>query len=161
MAEDKLAENRALIEKNAAEIGPGGQGARRGVPQEDPAKFNPVQPEDEINIRTHEAAKELLSPADNLPYEHLTMEDKLARTKFVANENDPHLIVDNEICKTCQGQWCLTVCPSQRYSKDADGIIHVDYEGCFECGTCLVACLPGGVYWKYPLGGFGVSYRFG
>jgi len=161
MAEDQLAVNRDLIEKNATEIGPGGQGARRGVPQADAARFNPVRPEGEVNIRTHEAAKTLLAPADKLAYEQLTMEDKLARTKFVANEKDPHLIVDNDICRACPGQWCLTVCPSQRYSKDAEGIIHVDFEGCFECGTCLIACLPGGVYWKYPLGGFGVCYREG
>lgn len=161
MAENKLEISTKLIAKNNEEIGVGGQGRIRGVPHADPAKYNPVQPSGEVNIRVNESLKVLLSPVESLPYESLTLEDKLARTKFVTREEDPHLIVDNEICRKCPGQWCLVVCPTQRYSKDVEGNIHVDYEGCVECGTCRVACLPGGVYWKYPLGGYGVSYRAG
>ncbi len=161
MPQDKLELSKELIEKNNAELGKGGQGAIRGVPQADINAFAPCQPIGEVNIRVNESKKVLLSPIESLPYEKLTLEDKLGRTKFVTREGDPHLIVDNEICRKCPGQWCLIVCPTQRYSKDAEGNIHVDYEGCVECGTCRVACLPGGVYWKYPLGGFGVSYREG
>jgi len=161
MPEDILELSKELIEKNAAEVGPGGQGKIRGVPTADAGRYNPTRPETAVNIRTMEEEKVLLSPPDSLPFERLTLEDKLGRTKFITREGDPHLIVDNEICQKCPGQWCLVVCPTQRYSKDAEGKIHVDYEGCVECGTCRVACLPGGVYWKYPLGGFGVSYRQG
>jgi len=115
-----------------------------------------------VNEVTIEARKVLLTPADKLGYEHLGVLDKLYRTTFKTNFGDPHLGVDNDICKTCAGNWCLYCCPSQRFTKDAEGLIHVDYEGCFECGTCFVACLPKGlVLWKQPLGGFGVSYKYG
>ncbi len=161
MADDKYDQAKKLIEKNANEVGPGGQGRVRGVPDADAGRYNPVIPEGEVNIRTIEEKKPFLTPPGHLKYELLSLEDKLARTKFVTHESDAHLIVDNEVCRKCPGQWCLVVCPSQRYSKDAQGNIHVDFEGCFECGTCRVACLPGGVYWKYPLGGYGVCYRLG
>ncbi len=161
MAQDILELSKELIERNAEQVGVGGQGGVRGVADASASLYNPVQPAEVVNIRTMEERKQLLTEKEKLQFEKLTLEDKLGRTKFVTREGDPHLIVDNEICQKCPGQWCLVVCPTQRYSKDAEGKIHVDYEGCVECGTCRVACLPGGVYWKYPLGGFGVSYREG
>ena len=34
------------------------------------------------------------------------------------------------------------------------------YAGCLECGTCFVVC-DGDAFtrWRYPRGGFGVSFR--
>jgi ferredoxin like protein len=39
--------------------------------------------------------------------------------------------------------------------------IAVEFAGCLECGTCMIACVDGSVKWKYPKSGFGVQYRFG
>jgi ferredoxin like protein len=161
MAEAKHEQMLELIDRNTATVGPGGQGQARGVPDADMKQYDCTRPAGELNIRSQEAKRELLSPQDQLPYELVPLDDKLGVNKFVAAEDDPHLLVDNRICRECPGQWCLFVCPSQRYSKDAEGVIHVDSEGCLECGTCRLACLPGGLYWKYPLGGFGVCFRLG
>jgi ferredoxin like protein len=161
MAEEKQELMLDHIKKNTAEVGPGGQGRARGVINADAQDYPGAQPSGEVNIREFERERKLLCAQEKLQYPMLTLEDKLAATKFTAADGDPHLLVDNAICSTCPGQWCLFVCPAQRYSKDAAGMIHVDSEGCFECGTCRVACLPGGLYWKYPLGGFGVCYRWG
>ncbi len=166
---DFLEKSRELLNKNRELVGEGGQGGVRGHPELE-GRFEEFLPKGEkgpakrpgpVNFETLKQEVELLSPPDRLRYEKVDMLTKLFRDKWVTHPSDPHLIVDNEICATCPGEWCLYVCPSQRYSKDEQGLIHVDYEGCFECGTCRVACLPGGVYWKYPLGSFGVSYREG
>ena len=37
----------------------------------------------------------------------------------------------------------------------------VEYAGCLECGTCLIACNEGALSWSYPKGDYGVQYRFG
>jgi NAD-dependent dihydropyrimidine dehydrogenase PreA subunit len=37
----------------------------------------------------------------------------------------------------------------------------VSYEGCLECGTCMIACSEGAIDWRNPRGGFGVSLRYG
>jgi ferredoxin like protein len=37
----------------------------------------------------------------------------------------------------------------------------VEFAGCLECGTCMIACIYGSVKWKYPKSGFGVQYRCG
>lgn len=159
---DYLEQNKQLIEKNSESIGPGGQGGTRQHHIELASSLKPEQNiAGEINFETEKTRWQPLSNLETARYEQVDMLTKLFRNKWVTAEGDPHLIVDNEICKTCVGQWCLFVCPSQRYSRDASGLIHVDYEGCFECGTCRVACLPGGVYWKYPIGGHGVCYREG
>lgn len=161
MAEAKQEQMLELIGKNAEAMGAGGQGKTRGVPGADAKTYDCTQPAGEVNVRSQEDACELHAAREKLPYEMVALDDKLGVTKFVAADEDPHLLVNNEICRECPGQWCLYVCPAQRYSKDAEGVIHVDSEGCFECGTCRVACLPGGLYWKYPLGGFGVCFRMG
>ena len=35
----------------------------------------------------------------------------------------------------------------------------VNWEGCLECGTCLICCDDRALTWTYPRGGFGVQYR--
>jgi len=39
--------------------------------------------------------------------------------------------------------------------------VHAEFEGCLECGTCIIACLADALDWRYPQAGFGVQYRFG
>ena len=56
---------------------------------------------------------------------------------------------------------CLFVCPAVLYTLDAEDRVQVDYEGCLECGTCLIACRDDALTWHYPRAGHGVQYRFG
>ena len=41
------------------------------------------------------------------------------------------------------------------------GEMALEFGGCLECGTCMIACIDGALDWNYPRGGFGVQYRFG
>lgn len=157
-----LQQNLKAIADNSSSVGVGGQGGTRKHHSELASSLKAEHTTiGEVNFETEKLRVVILSNSETARYEQVDMLTKLFRNKWVTADGDPHLIVDNAICKTCPGQWCLHVCPSQRYTRDADGLIHVDYEGCFECGTCRVACLPGGVYWKYPIGGHGVCYREG
>ncbi len=73
-----------------------------------------------------------------------------------------HIELDAEVCKVCSSRVCLWVCPAKVYTEGEQGAINVRYEGCLECGTCLIACPePSGLTWRYPAGAFGVHYRFG
>jgi len=90
----------------------------------------------------------------------MKLEDKMFLTNFKRDEKS-HLEVDNEICRNCRERPCLTFCPAGNYVEEEDGKIVVSYEGCFECGTCRIACPLKAIKWSYPRGGFGVCYRFG
>ncbi|MEJ5375070.1 MAG: 4Fe-4S dicluster domain-containing protein [bacterium] len=89
-------------------------------------------------------------------------EEKLALDVFKVDEKS-HILVDNRICRSvCKVRYCLRVCPAELYSYEpGQDEIRVEYAGCLECGTCLVACRPGAISWSYPKGGRGVQYRFG
>ena len=77
-------------------------------------------------------------------------------------DKTPHIELDAALCKACESRPCLRVCPARVYTEGEDGEILVRYEGCLECGTCLIACpQKGGLTWTYPKGGFGVHFRFG
>jgi ferredoxin like protein len=76
-------------------------------------------------------------------------------------DKERHISVSQEICKTCEGHYCLYVCPANVYSLNDQGEIELDLDGCLECGTCKIACIKGAVEWNYPRGGFGVQFRFG
>lgn len=89
----------------------------------------------------------------------MNIEDKLFCNKFNA-DSESHLVVDQDICRTCVGKPCLTVCPVKNYTLE-NGQIVVSFEGCLECGSCRIVCGLGGLSWKYPRGGKGICYRFG
>jgi len=77
-------------------------------------------------------------------------------------DKESHIRVDHRICRErCEIKYCLYVCPAKVYSLGGEGEIEVDYDGCLECGTCLIVCPHGALEWHYPRGGFGVQYRFG
>lgn len=90
----------------------------------------------------------------------LSLMDKLALDKFIVDDGQPHIQINNELCKTCGEKNCLFVCPAGVYSE-RKGEILVEWAGCLECGTCLAVCPQGALSWKYPNGGFGVIYRQG
>lgn len=90
----------------------------------------------------------------------LSLTDKLALNKFIVNEGEPHIEINNELCRTCEERNCLFACPAGLYSEQNEVII-VEWAGCLECGTCLAVCRKGALSWKYPKGGCGVVYRQG
>jgi len=91
----------------------------------------------------------------------VNIEDKLFLDRFHVNE-EPHIrIVDNVKCMDkCEDQPCLYFCPANVYRLEKDHIVAA-YEGCLECGSCRIGCPHLNIEWKFPVGGYGVSHRFG
>ena len=97
------------------------------------------------------------------PVEMLGLEDKLGRDVFKIDKESAHIAVDHDVCRQrCSLRPCLFVCPANlySYSEERDEVF-VDYEGCLECGTCMIVCAEEALTWHYPRAGFGVQYRFG
>jgi ferredoxin like protein len=49
----------------------------------------------------------------------------------------------------------------ENYHVEENGQTTIYWESCIECGTCRIICPFHNIAWKYPAGGFGVSYRYG
>jgi len=94
---------------------------------------------------------------------YLSLTDKLGRDVFKIDGEQPHIRIDHKVCRSeCSTRPCLYVCPAKLYTyRPEKDEIFVDYEGCLECGTCLIVCREGALTWEYPRAGFGVQYRFG
>ncbi len=91
----------------------------------------------------------------------MNIEAKLGLNVFKLDK-ESHITIDQEICRSkCEIQYCLHVCPANVYALDQKGNVSAEYEGCLECGTCLIACSHEALSWHYPNAGFGVQYRFG
>ncbi len=92
----------------------------------------------------------------------MRIDEKLALDAF-KTDKESHITIDHEICRSkCTAKHCLTVCPGHLYTFNEDeNEIVVEYAGCLECGTCMIACAPGAITWRYPRGDFGVQYRYG
>ncbi|SEA55955.1 Ferredoxin-like protein FixX [Desulfuromusa kysingii] len=86
---------------------------------------------------------------------------KLGVNKFFVDENNAHIeLVENP--DSVEFAKLIAACPAGLYKKDDDGSIQFDYAGCLECGTCRVLCGKTILQkWEYPVGTFGVEYRFG
>ena len=88
-----------------------------------------------------------------------SFEDRMATTDFVVHER-AHISVDGDACRGCTTKACIVACPANLFVPTADGGILFNYEQCFECGTCYLACdTEGAITWTYPDGGFGVVFR--
>ncbi len=84
---------------------------------------------------------------------------RLGSVRFLVDAT-PHITVDNSVCQDCSTHACVYACPANLFTLLSDGSILFNYEQCFECGTCYVACnREGAISWSYPRGGFGVSFR--
>ncbi|MBN1191676.1 MAG: 4Fe-4S dicluster domain-containing protein [Dehalococcoidales bacterium] len=80
-------------------------------------------------------------------------------TRFDVDEQ-PHIILDKEICRNCSHHACVMACPAKCYVfNEETGRMDVAYENCLECGTCMILCDNKAVEWRYPRGGYGVYYR--
>ncbi|MEK6646477.1 MAG: 4Fe-4S dicluster domain-containing protein [Candidatus Firestonebacteria bacterium] len=90
----------------------------------------------------------------------MTLDDKLFLVKFKKDEKSHLVIVSQDTCKKCETKPCTKFCPALVYKEEADKI-SVAYEGCLECGSCRIGCLYSNIDWRYPRGGFGVTYRYG
>lgn len=89
-------------------------------------------------------------------------DELLGLDKFAVNEENPHIVLDKNICGECKERGCLVVCPAKLYKENEQGEVIFDYAGCLECGTCRIICRNKGIKkWKYPDGSFGISFRFG
>ncbi|MBN1317387.1 MAG: 4Fe-4S binding protein [Anaerolineales bacterium] len=89
----------------------------------------------------------------------IDLSEKLLRVRHVV-AMEPHIVLDDTRCESCDLQSCLYVCPAGCFTLE-DGQIQFSYEGCLECGTCRVVCPNKALTWDYPLGGYGVSFRYG
>ncbi len=86
--------------------------------------------------------------------------EKLALDAF-KNDKESHILLDQKICHSCKERFCIYACPANLYSLTEKGEMTVEFAGCLECGTCMIACIYSSVKWKYPKSGFGVQYRCG
>ncbi|HJK97187.1 MAG TPA: 4Fe-4S dicluster domain-containing protein [Polyangiaceae bacterium LLY-WYZ-14_1] len=88
-----------------------------------------------------------------------THEEKMRSVRFKVDDT-PHIVVDGSVCEGCSTRACVWVCPANLFVPVADGTILFNYEQCFECGACYVACnREGAITWSYPQGGYGVTFR--
>ena len=75
-------------------------------------------------------------------------------------DKEPHIVIDDPVCRTrCTNRACLYVCPADLYEVNDEGTMTVNWEGCLECGTCMICCDEGALTWGYPRSQFGVQYR--
>jgi ferredoxin like protein len=96
----------------------------------------------------------------------LTIDDRLAKTKFDSDDETPHILIDKAACLTCRHKACTHSCPAARYRLTDAGELLFDHVGCLECGNCRLVCerLHGevpGYRWSFPSHGKGVIYRHG
>ncbi len=92
----------------------------------------------------------------------MAVDEKLTKNAFRHDEQS-HIQIDAEVCRArCRERYCVRVCPAALYewNEESDRMT-VEFAGCLECGTCLVACREGALTWRYPRGGYGVRYRYG
>ena len=89
----------------------------------------------------------------------MNIDDLTLLTQF-QTDDQPHIIVNKEVCATCDHRACVAACPANCYTWDeATKLLSVVYETCLKCGTCYINCDKGAVDWNYPRGGYGVCFR--
>lgn len=98
---------------------------------------------------------------------NLSIDERLSKNRFETDDNNPHIVIDKEACKTCEHKACTYCCPAVRYKWDAATQTMVfDHVGCLECGNCRFICerlnkRVSGYSWNYPILGAGVVFREG
>lgn len=91
----------------------------------------------------------------------MNIDDRLAKVKYV-NDEESHLKVNSEKCKSCKNKACTYICPANVYEwSESEQKIIVNYENCLECGACRIACSKNNIDWNYPKGTSGVTYKLG
>ena len=96
-----------------------------------------------------------------MSYVEVSFDERMATVEFRVAEQ-PHIIVDSDVCRSCTTRDCVYACPAGLFVPTTDGGILFNYEQCFECGTCYMVCnSEGAITWTYPDGGHGVVFRHG
>ncbi len=91
----------------------------------------------------------------------LTLDKRLGLVSFT-KDPEPFIVVDTELCPSCEKKPCLYICPAQVYVWEDK--LNYNTEGCMETGGCLIVCHKIGnkaISWKYPSGGKGVTFKLG
>jgi ferredoxin like protein len=89
----------------------------------------------------------------------VNIENLTQLTQFQVDDQS-HIVVNQEICKTCDHRACVRTCPAGCYTfNEETRLLSVVYETCLECGACHIICDKGALAWGYPRGGYGVRYR--
>lgn len=89
----------------------------------------------------------------------IPLEERMRTVRFKVDDR-PHIVVNAAVCNHCSVRACVYVCPANLFVPLDDGGILFNYEECFECGTCYIACnQEGAIQWSYPRGGYGVTFR--
>jgi ferredoxin like protein len=89
----------------------------------------------------------------------INIDDLTRLTQFQVDDRS-HIVINKDICRTCDHRACVGMCPAGCYTfNEETRLLSVVYETCLECGTCYVSCNKGAIDWSYPRGGFGVRYR--
>ena len=88
--------------------------------------------------------------------------DRLFTIRYKCDDQSHLIIKDRDVCLKCTTKDCNYFCPSDVYEWDPkQKITTVAYENCIECGTCRIACPSHNIYWVYPKGGYGITYKYG
>lgn len=91
----------------------------------------------------------------------VNVDAKLSIDKFYVDEENAHIELKDEI-DDAEFEKLVLACPAALYKRDENGEKHFDYAGCLECGTCRVLCGKTILAkWEFPVGTFGIEYRFG
>ena len=91
-----------------------------------------------------------------------TLEDRLYTVRYDdAGESHLGVKIPGICAEGCHSRDCIDVCPANVWREGEDGVPHIAYENCLECGSCRWACPKGNVDWSYPTHGNGVSYKKG
>ena len=87
--------------------------------------------------------------------------DEIFDTTSFTIDREPHIILDADKCVACDNRACTVACPARCYTWDeGNQTMTFVHDGCLECGTCYVVCRKEAfTRWRYPRGGFGVSFR--
>lgn len=90
----------------------------------------------------------------------INVDDLLDYTSFTV-DREAHIVLDPAHCAACSHRYCTTTCPARCYAwSEKDRKMSFVHDGCLECGTCYAVCDSHAfARWRYPRGGFGVSYR--
>lgn len=86
--------------------------------------------------------------------------DLKLETTVYKPDPEPHIVIRKELCWKCERRPCTIVCPANLYVWENGQIVH-NCDGCLECGSCRIICPHEAITWRYPIGGYGVRYRWG
>jgi ferredoxin like protein len=108
---------------------------------------------------SHAVVPSPATPAGVDEWEPVSFEARMGTVEFRVGSR-AHITVDGDSCRGCTTKACVTACPADLFVPVSDGGIVFNYEQCFECGTCYLACgTAGAITWTYPDGGSGVVFH--